>query len=604
MEYWVPSTPSLHHYISRFGYNLDMRNQDIARIFENIADLLEIKGGDVYRVRAYRKAASVIESQAEPLEEIARRRELERIPGVGESIAEKIRDILETGTTPYYEALKAQYPESLAELLHIPNIGPRTAKRLYDKLGITSVEELRQAAKEHRISKAHDLGPEMEATVLKGLELYERRSRRLSLGIALPLAEEVVDRLKQCPQVGRICPAGSLRRRRETIGDIDIVVETSDPASVSRAFVQLPQVREVIETGPSMVSVWTRHGLRMDLRFSDTEHFGALLHHFTGGKMHNLRLRGMARDAGLSISEYGVTRLGADEVVTTGRTEDDIYGALGLPWIPPELREDRGEIEAAMENRLPRLVEIDDLHGDLHMHTQASDGADTIEDMVEAAKARGYCYVAICDHSEMQRIAHGMPPEKLLAQIERVRTLNRRLKDFRVLIGAEVDIRKDGSLDYDASVLERLDIVVASIHQRYKMSREQMAERIVRALSTGMVDIFAHPTGRLISSRPPYEVEMDRVFEAALAKSVALEINCNPDRLDLNDIYVRAAKERGIKLSIDTDAHGTEELANIRYGLAMARRGWAEPSDVINARQLDALLDWLHSRGSRLRAAA
>lgn len=581
-----------------------MTNQDVARILEKIADLLEIKGGEVYRVRAYRKAATVIEGQAESLEEIARRGDLENIPGVGGSIAEKIRDILETGTTSYYEDLKAQYPESLTDLMGIPNVGPKTVQRLHDKLGITSLDELRQAANEHRVSREPSLGPEIEQTILKGLELHGTRSVRLSLGVALPLAEEVMDRLRQCPHVGRICPAGSLRRRQETIGDIDIVVETDDPQAVARAFTQLSQVAQVIETGPSMVSVWTNRGLRMDLRFSDSEHFGALLHHFTGGKLHNIKLRGMARDRGLSISEYGVTRLGADKVVTPGRTEEDIYAILELPWIPPELREDRGEVEAAMEDRLPGLIGMDDLQGDLHMHTQASDGSDTVEEMVEAARARGYCYIAICDHSQMQKIAHGQKPEKLLEQIKYVRALNRRLKDFRVLIGAEVDIRKDGTLDYDCSLLEQLDIVVASIHQRYKMNRQEMTERIVRALNTGMVDIFAHPTGRLISSRPPYEVDMDRVFEAAATHSAALEINCNPERLDLNDIYVRAAKDRGIKLAIDTDAHSTEELANIRYGLAMARRGWAEPSDVINAWQLDTLLDWLHSRRPHLKAAA
>lgn len=581
-----------------------MTNHDVARILEKIADLLEIKGGEVYRVRAYRKAAAVIETQAEGLESIARRGELLQIPGIGESIADKIGDILETGTTPYYEDLKSKYPESLAELLGVPGLGPRTVKRLYEKLGMTSLGELGQAASDHRISGEPGLGPEIEQSVLKGLELHEHQSVRLSLGVALPLAEEVVERLKQCPEVGRICPAGSLRRSRETIGDIDIVVETHDPQAVARTFTQLPHVAQVIESGPSMVSVWTDRGLRMDLRFSDTEHFGALLHHFTGGTMHNIKLRGMARDRGLSISEYGVTRLETGELVVPGRTEEEIYAALGLPWISPELREDRGEVEAAQEDRLPGLVSMDDLQGDLHVHTNASDGSDTIEAMVEAAAARGYRYIAICDHSPMQTIAHGLPPEKLLEQIGRVRALNRRLKDFRVLIGAEVDIRRDGALDYDMSVLEQLDIVVASIHQRYKLNREQMTERIVRALDGGMVDILAHPTSRLISRRPPIDADMDRVFEAAVRNSTAMEINCYPDRLDLNDVYARAAKDRGIRLSIDTDAHSAGELAQIRFGLAVARRGWAEPSDVVNSWQLDALLDWLHSRRARLRAAA
>lgn len=573
-----------------------MKNKEVARILSKIADLYEIRGGDSFRVRAYRSAVAQIESMGEDVEEVAKRGELEDVPGIGKATADKVRDIVETGTTPRYEELKAQIPDGLTDLLQIPDLGPSTVRMLWQKLGITSMDDLAQAAKEHRIRDETSLGEKGEQQMLKNMEMLRRYGHRLSLGVALPLAEDVMARLKETGLVKQISEGGSLRRRKDTIGDIDIVAETSDSKALSEAFTKLPQVQRVIESGATMTSVLTDAGLRMDLRVAESGHFGAMLHHFTGSKYHNIKLRGMARDMGLTMNDYGVDKIDTGETLVPGRDEEEIYRVLGLPLIPVELREDRGEIEAAIEGRLPKLVEQGDIKGDLHVHTSASDGKNSLEEMVEAAQARGNRYLAICDHT----ITHGVNEERLLAQIEEIKRLNRRLKGFRVLAGAEVHIRRDGSLELSSRVLEKLDIVVGSVHQRYKMDEQQMTERIVKGIETGWVDILAHPTGRLINRRDPMEVNMDRVLDAARAHSTALEMNAYPDRLDLNEIYARTAKEHGVKLAIDTDAHAVGELATLRYGVMLARRGWLEAPDVLNALPLDALLTWLSARRSRL----
>ena len=573
-----------------------MKNKEVAGILGKIADLYEIKGGESFRVRAYRSAIAQIENMGEDIEDVAARGELESIPGVGKATAEKVRDILETGTTPRFEELKSRIPETLTDLLKIPDIGPSTVRMLWQRLGITSMDDLAQAAKDHRIRDETSFGEKGEAQILRNMEMLREHGHRLSLGVVLPMAEDVIARLKETGLVKQISEGGSLRRRKDTIGDIDIVAETSDPKALSEAFTRLPQVQQVIESGATMTSVLTKSGLRMDIRIAEPGHFGAMLHHFTGSKYHNIHLRGMARDMGLTMNDYGVHRIDTSETVVPGKDEEEIYRVLGLPLIPVELREDRGEIEAAKEGRLPKLIEPDDIKGDLHVHTSASDGKNSLEEMVEAAQARGYRYLAICDHT----ITHGVTEERLLAQIEDIKRLNRRLKSFRVLAGAEVDIRRDGSLELDSRLLDKLDIVVGSVHQRYKMDEHQMTERIVKAIETGWIDILAHPTGRLINRREPYEVNFDRVLDAAKAHSTALEMNTYPDRLDLNDIYARMAKEHGVKLAIDSDAHATGELATLRYGVMLARRGWLQPGDVLNTMPVDDLLDWLEKRRSRL----
>ncbi|HET6457140.1 MAG TPA: DNA polymerase/3'-5' exonuclease PolX [Armatimonadota bacterium] len=573
-----------------------MKNKEVAGILGKIADLYEIKGGESFRVRAYRSAIAQIENMGEDIEDVAARGELESIPGVGKATAEKVRDILETGTTPRFEELKSRIPETLTDLLKIPDIGPSTVRMLWQRLGITSMDDLAQAAKDHRIRDETSFGEKGEAQILRNMEMLREHGHRLSLGVVLPMAEDVIARLKETGLVKQISEGGSLRRRKDTIGDIDIVAETSDPKALSEAFTRLPQVQQVIESGATMTSVLTKSGLRMDIRIAEPGHFGAMLHHFTGSKYHNIHLRGMARDMGLTMNDYGMHRIDTSETVVPGKDEEEIYRVLGLPLIPVELREDRGEIEAAKEGRLPKLIEPDDIKGDLHVHTSASDGKNSLEEMVEAAQARGYRYLAICDHT----ITHGVTEERLLAQIEDIKRLNRRLKSFRVLAGAEVDIRRDGSLELDSRLLDKLDIVVGSVHQRYKMDEHQMTERIVKAIETGWIDILAHPTGRLINRREPYEVNFDRVLDAAKAHSTALEMNTYPDRLDLNDIYARMAKEHGVKLAIDSDAHATGELATLRYGVMLARRGWLQPGDVLNTMPVDDLLDWLEKRRSRL----
>lgn len=584
-----------------------MRNDQVAKILLNIADLYQLKGGNTYRVRAYQRAASEINSLAEPLDEIEGQGKLESIPGVGKSIADVMRSILATGTAPIYEHLKSEFPQGLVDVMAVPEIGPKTARMLYDQLGIKSLDELEQAAKDHRISRETALGPSFEELVLRGIELMRQGgTMRVNLGQAWTLADDVMARLSKVPSVLRISEAGSLRRRQDTIGDIDLVAETADVDALNDAYTHLPYVTEVIEVGKTMSSVRIHVdgiGLRMDLRMAPAEHYGAMLHHFTGSKLHSIHLRGIANGMGLTINDYGVHHLDNGETVTPGRTEADVYAAMGLPWIPPELREDRGEIEAAQEGRLPKLIEQDDIKGDLHMHTTASDGASSLEQMVEAARARGYRYIAVCDHSKSLAIAHGLSEERLLQRIERVRELNAKLTGFRVLVGSEVDILADGRLDYDCELLAKLDIVVASVHHRYKQDRQKMTDRIVKAIGTGFVDILAHPTGRLINQREPLDVDMEQVFDAAKAHSTAMEINCYPDRLDLNDIYARSAKDHGLKLSIDTDAHATHELANIRFGLSQARRAWLEPQDVLNTWPLDDLLTWLKKRRSRALAA-
>jgi DNA polymerase (family 10) len=578
-----------------------MKNKEVARILGKIADLYEIKGGESFRVRAYRSAIAQIENMGEDIEDVAARGELEDIPGVGKATAEKVRDIIATGTTARFEELKSQIPESLTDLLQIPDIGPSKVRILWQKLGITSMADLAQAAKDHRIRDETSFGEKGEAQILRNMEMLRKHGHRLSLGEVLPMAEDVIARLKETGLVKQISEGGSLRRRKDTIGDIDLVAETSDPKALSEAFTRLPHVQQVIESGETMTSVLTTSALRMDLRVAEPGHFGAMLHHFTGSKYHNIHLRGMARDMGLTMNDYGVHRIDTSETVVPGKDEEEIYRVLGLPLIPVELREDHGEIEAAKERRLPKLIEPDDIKGDLHVHTSASDGKNTLEEMVEAARQKGYRYLAICDHT----ITHGVTEERLLAQIEAIHRLNQALSTkhqarIRILAGAEVHIRKDGSLELDSRVLEKLDIVVGSVHQRYKMDEQQMTERIVKGIETGWVDILAHPTGRLINRREPYEVNFDRILDAAKAHSTALEMNTYPDRLDLNDIYARMAKEHGVKIAIDSDAHATGELATLRYGVMLARRAWLGASDVLNAWPLDDLLSWLSARRSRM----
>jgi DNA polymerase (family 10) len=572
-------------------------NYEIARIFSQIADLMEVRDDNPFKVRAYRKAADTIEGLTESLETIATREELEKIPNIGKAIAEKIGDICRTGTTPLYEELRAKVPAGLVEVMAVPGIGPTKVRTLHEALGVTSIDELEAAAREQRVRGVAGMGAKTEENILQAIEAHRRRSDRWPLGKALPYAEGLAAALAQSVGGLQIEVLGSIRRRVETIGDIDLGAISTEPERVMDAFVHLPHVKEVLVSGPSSTRVRTNEGIQVDLRLSRPEDFGFLVHHFTGSRAHNIRLREIAERRGARISEYGIFEAGTDRELTQGEEEGEVYRFLGLPYIPPEMREDRGEIEAAQAGRLPALITEDDIRGNLHSHTTWSDGAVAIEGMAAAAKARGHAFIAITDHSKRLGITNGLDEDRLRAQMEEIDRLNASATDgFRILKGSEVDILPDGALDLDPALLDKLDFVVASVHSGFKQDRETMTARVIRAMESGVVDLIAHPTGRLLGARDPYAIDLDRIYEAAVATQTALEINAFPDRLDLNDVHARRARDRGVIISINTDAHHPDHLGIYFYGIATARRAWLTAPDVINTWDLPELMRWLEKR--------
>lgn len=575
-----------------------MRNSEIAKVFYEMADLLEIKGDNPFKVRAYQKAAQNIESLTEEVSEIKERGELEEIPGIGKDLAQKISEMIQTDRLAAFDELKKEIPEGLLELLAVPGLGPKKAKVIYDKLGITSTEELEEAAKADRLKDLPGFGSKTEQNILAGIELVRRGRERMLLGRALPLAQGIMKRLAAMPEVDQISEAGSLRRRRETVRDIDILTTSSDPEKVMDAFVALPQVKEVLAKGTTKASILTKEEMQVDLRVVEPDSYGAALAYFTGSKAHNIRLREMANRQGLKISEYGVFRE-EDQVRIAGRTEEEIYQILGLPYIPPELREDRGEIEVALEGRLPHLVELSEIHGDFHCHSHWSDGGHPIHEVAEAARRKGYSYIAIADHSQSLGIARGLTPEGVEEQLKEIAQLNEKIKGFAILSGSEVDIRKDGTLDLPDSILARLQVVVASVHSSFKQSRETMTERIIKAMRNPYVTILGHPTGRLLGEREAYEVDLEQVIRAAQVAGTALEINAFPQRLDLDDIHCKRAKELGVMMAIGTDSHTNSQLETMPLGLAVARRGWLERSDLLNTLSLKELLQRLQAKRRR-----
>ena len=573
-----------------------IRNQETAALLEKIAALLEAKGESPFRIGAYRRAAQQIDTMPEDIEELWRAKRLEEVPGVGESISAKIDEFLRTGHLTYLDELASQVPSGVEELLQVPGLGSRRVQTLSRSLGITSVQDLERAAREHRLATAPGFGPTLEARILREAERVQQRSQRMSLGVALPAAEEVVQLLRANPAVLRVDPAGSIRRRRDTIGDIDILVASEQPAGVIVAFTQLPLVREVLAQGTTRASILAAGDLQIDLRVIAPEVYGAALVYFTGSKEHNIALRDLAIQQGLKLNEYGLFEEKTGRRLAS-RTEEDVYAALGLPWLPPEIRENRGEIAAGLARQLPNLLEESDLRGDLHVHTDWSDGTDSLEAMVEAARARGYDYVAITDHSRGLGIARGLSLEQVRAQHEQIVALNRRVAPFRVLHGAEVNIRGDGRLDYPDDVLAQFDLVSVAIHRAFDISESAMTARVLTALHHPAVAIFCHPTGRLLGKRDGYAIDLDAVIRAAREVGVALEIDSQPDRLDLDDVWARRAQEAGAALAIDSDAHAVDQLGLVRYGVATARRGWSEKANVLNALMLDQLLSRLR-RGS------
>ena len=568
-----------------------MKNLEIARSFDLIAELLELKGENPFRVRAYRRAAQNLGTLTEDVESLAARGRLEDIPGIGSDLAGKIDEYLKTGRLETLEALRREVPAGLADLMGVPGIGPKTARLLHDRLKLTDLGQLETLARAGQLRGLPGIQARTEQNILKGIALLRRGQARMPLGRALPLAEEIARALERVSGVKRVEPAGSVRRRKETVGDLDILVTSTDPERVMDAFVRLPQVADVIERGPTKASVRHREGIQVDLRVVEPAAFGAALQYFTGSKEHNIRIREMAVKKRLKISEYGVFKEPGEKRIA-GATEEEVYAAVGLPWIPPELREDSGEIEAAQARRLPALVELDDIKGDLHCHTNATDGHHTVEALVAAAHKRGYAYVLVSDHSRSTRIAGGLTAEEALDHVEKIRAIGRKQRGIAVLAGSECDILPDGSLDYPDEVLAQMDVVVAAVHSRFKQPRAEMTRRICRALENPYVNILAHPTGRLIGLREPYDVDLEAVFATARRHGKALEINCYPERLDLNDVHARRARELGVLLAINTDTHALDQLDTMRLGVATARRAWVGPGEVINTWSVDKLRAW------------
>ncbi len=574
-----------------------MKNREIARIFDEIADIMEIRQDNIFKIRAYRRASLNLEGLNRDLAQMTHK-ELLEIPGVGADLAARIEEYLQTGTMAHYEQLKQEIPAGVFNMLAVPDLGPKTAKAIYDALQIASLDELEKAALDHRLIGIKGIKQKTEENILKGIQAVKRGRERQPLGRMLPAAEELVAALREKAPIERIEVAGSIRRRRDTIKDIDIVATSPDPAAVMEAFLGLTQVHDVIMRGPTRASVNIREGVQVDLRVVEPASYGAALAYLTGSQPHNVRLREMAQKRGLKINEYGIFRE-EDNARLGGENEEDIYRLQELSFVPAVLREDQGEIEAALKGRLPQLITAQDVLGDLHVHSRWSDGAHGIAELVEAARLRGLSYIAVTDHSQGLGVARGLTVERLMEQQAEIRALNRELDGFRVLHGTEMDIRNDGSLDFPDEVLAELDVVVASIHSGFNGTKEAMTARIVAAMRNPHVHIIAHPTGRIIGEREGYQLDMEAVLQAAKETGTALEINAYPLRLDLEDRHVRRAKELGVKIAINTDTHAKLQFETLPWGISVAQRGWLEREDVLNTLSAEELLKRLKRKKVR-----
>lgn len=579
-----------------------MTNAEVAAMLNEIADLMELADENPFKVRSYRRAAEAVESLGEEIARVHAEGGLQDIPGIGKSLAEKIGEYLETGEIGYHRELLAQFPETILEMLAVPGFGPKRAGQVFRELGIGSVDELEQAARDHRLRDRKGMGAKSEEKLLHNIGIYRQGQERRLMDAVLPVARTLVDELRARNDVIAAEFAGSARRGRETIGDLDLLATSGTPATVCEAFAE---DKEVVVAGDTKVSVRVPPGLDVDLRVVAPDSYGAALVYFTGSKLHNIDLRERAQERGWTLNEYGLFEETGGEKgrLIAGRTEEEVYEALGLAWIPPELRESRGELQAAAEGRLPRLIELADIRCDLQMHTTGSDGHGTLEEMAEACRARGYSHMGITDHSPALTVAGGQSGEELRAQVEAIGALNERLGEegagFTVLAGIEADILGDGRLDVPDGLDEALDFIIGSIHQGFTADADRMTTRIVKAVESGRMDIFAHPTGRMLLSRDPYGIHIEEVIAAAVAHDVALEINASPQRLDLGDVHARLAAERGAKLTINTDAHHVAHLDFMQYGVLTARRGWIEADTVINTWPLDRLREWLAARRGR-----
>ena len=554
-----------------------------------MADILEFKNENPFKISAYRKASRVLGDLTQDIQEIAEIGELKKVPGIGEGMAQKIEEYLKTGKISKYEEVKKGVSDELIGMMEIPGMGPKTLAMIHQERKINNLSGLEKAIENGSLIDLPGMGEKKAENIKRGIELLKASKGRMNLGVAFPLAKRIVETLREKTGSKKIEWAGSLRRMRENIGDIDILATGPNREKIVYAFTHLPEVKELLASGETKASVIVEGGVQIDIRVVEEDSYGAALQYFTGSKGHNIHLRGIAKAKGIKINEYGVFK---GEKKIGGKEEQDVYKTLGMDWIEPELREDRGEIEAAQKKHLPKLVEEPEIRGDLHIHSKASDGTASIEEIAKAAQKRGYQYVAICDHSKSLKIARGLDESRLLKQTEEIDRINEKLKGFQILKGTEVDILTDGRLDLPDKVLEKLDFVVAAIHSGFKQEKERMTKRITKALENPFVHCLAHPSGRLLGARAPYEVDIDEVMEAAKKYGKALEINATLERLDLDDIYSRKAKEMGIKLAIGTDAHHLDQLWMISLGIGVARRGWLESPNLLNTFSLKEILKW------------
>ncbi len=566
-------------------------NGEIAEIFSKTADLLEIKGENPFKVRAYRNAARIIQNMGRSLDSLVKEGfDLTRLPGIGSDLASYIEEIVKTGKFSKLENLKRELPEGLEELLAIEGLGPKRIRELYEAFHITSLKDLAKIAKSGEIYKLRGFGPKLVEKILKGITLAKKSGRRFRFDIAKPYAEDIKNYLQNFSGVLKVEVAGSYRRRKESVGDLDVLVVAKNWDEVSDYFVKYPKVKEVVSKGETRSTIILNNDLQVDLRSVAMESYGSALHYFTGSKAHNIKIRKMAIDRGWKINEYGI--FDGDKKIA-GESESGMYETMGLCFIEPELREDRGEIEACLEGKLPKLIERGDIRGDLHIHSNYTDGKASIKEMALAAMDMGYEYIAITDHSKHLTVAKGLDEERILKQFEEIDRLNEEL-DIVILKGIECDILEDGSLDLPDSILKRLDVVLGAIHFKFNLSKREQTKRVIKAIKNPYFNILAHPTGRVIGHRNAYEIDMDEVIKAAKGEGVFLEINSQPERLDLNDVLAKAAKENGNLFAISTDSHDIDSLKFIEYGINQARRGWIEKRDVINAlnlKELKALLE-------------
>lgn len=562
-------------------------NSDVARIFNQLADLLEIQSANPFRVRAYRNAARTITGLGKGVAEMVEEGEdLSDLPGIGKDLAGKIKEIVETGSLGQLTEVEKETPAELGKLMKIPGLGPKRVGALHEELGVSSLQDLEKRAEEKKIRELKGFGKKTEATILEGVQEVSEHGDRIKLSEAEETADALLTYLGKVKGINEMTVAGSFRRRKETVGDLDILVACKKDSKVMEAFAGYDDAEKVLSKGETRSSIVLRSGLQVDLRKVPNVSYGAALHYFTGSKAHNIAVRKLGAKKGLKINEYGVFR-GEERIA--GKTEEEVFEAVDLPYIEPELREDQGEIDAAKKGELPSLVTVDHIRGDLHVHTKETDGHNTLKQMVDAARDRGYEYLAITDHSKRVSMAHGLDRKRLKMQIKAIERLSSELDDFVVLKGIEVDILDDGSLDLPNEILDDLDIVVCSVHYKRNLSKDEQTDRIIKAMDNPRFNILAHPTGRLINERAPFDLDLKRIMEKAKEAGCFLEVNGNPDRLDLDDRYCRMAKDVGVKIVISTDAHRTADLDFMRFGVYQARRGWIEPEDVVNTNSLKKL---------------